>query len=35
MTASVPTANLSGGTGLATTSDGGVHWNSVNVPKPS
>jgi photosystem II stability/assembly factor-like uncharacterized protein len=35
MTASVPTANLSGGTGLATTSDGGVHWNPVNVPKPS
>ena len=35
MTATVPTANLSRGTGLATTSDGGLHWNPVNVPKPS
>jgi hypothetical protein len=29
------TANLSRGTGLATTADGGVHWNPVNVPMPS
>ena len=35
MTAAVPTANLSRGTGLATTADGGVHWNPVNVPRPS
>jgi photosystem II stability/assembly factor-like uncharacterized protein len=35
MTAAVPTANLSRGTGLATTADGGVHWNPVSVPTPS
>jgi photosystem II stability/assembly factor-like uncharacterized protein len=35
MTAAVPTANPFPGTGLATTSDGGLHWNPVNVPKPS
>jgi photosystem II stability/assembly factor-like uncharacterized protein len=35
MTAAVPTANLSRGTGLATTADGGVHWTPVNVPNPS
>jgi photosystem II stability/assembly factor-like uncharacterized protein len=35
MTAAVPTANLLRGTGLATTADGGVHWNPVNVPHPA
>jgi photosystem II stability/assembly factor-like uncharacterized protein len=35
MTVAVPAANLTRGTGLATTADGGVHWTPVNVPQPS
>lgn len=35
MTVVFPRANPPQGTGLATTSDGGIHWTPVNVPKPS
>jgi hypothetical protein len=31
----VPGGNPLQGTGLATTTDGGLHWNPVNVPSPS
>jgi photosystem II stability/assembly factor-like uncharacterized protein len=31
----LPTSNPARGTGLAVTSDGGLHWTPVNVPKPS
>ena len=35
MVAVLPNANPPHGTGLATTADGGLHWNPVNVPNPS
>jgi hypothetical protein len=35
MVAPFPQANAFNGTGLAITSDGGLHWSPVNVPNPS
>ena len=35
MVAPFPQANAFQGTALATTADGGLHWNPVNVPNPS
>jgi photosystem II stability/assembly factor-like uncharacterized protein len=35
LVATFPRATPAQGTGLATTTDGGLHWNPVNVPNPS
>jgi photosystem II stability/assembly factor-like uncharacterized protein len=35
LVATFPNTSLAQGTGLATTSDGGLHWTPANVPKPT